>query len=86
MDMLGFASVSSITVICYLAALIIKATPVDNKWIPAVCGVLGGIIGGFAYHIIPSFPSEDPLSSIAVGIVSGLAATGVHQACKKLKK
>lgn len=86
MEILGFASVSSITVICYLAALIIKATPVNNKWLPSICGLLGGILGGLALHINPSFPAQDPLSSIAVGIVSGLAATGVHQACKRLKK
>lgn len=35
MDM-GIASVAAITVICYLLAQLIKATPLDNKWLPGI--------------------------------------------------
>ena len=41
----GIASVAAITVICYLAGVIAKATTLDNKWIPVICGVLGGVLG-----------------------------------------
>ena len=37
----GIASVAGITVICYLAAMAVKATEVDNKWLPVICGVIG---------------------------------------------
>ena len=40
----GIASVAAITVICYLAAQAAKATPINNKWIPVICGVLGGAL------------------------------------------
>lgn len=34
----GIASVAGITVICYLIGRIIKATGLDNKWIPCIVG------------------------------------------------
>lgn len=83
---IGIASVAAISVICYLAGLIVKATPWDNnKLIPIVCGVLGGILGVAAYMLgMPEFPATDYLTAAAVGIVSGLAATGINQAVKQL--
>ena len=80
----GIASVAVITVICYLAAQAVKATALDNKWLPVICGVLGGILGVVALYFMPGYPAEDPLTAIAVGIVSGLAATGVNQVYKQL--
>ena len=35
---------------------------------------------------IPDYPAGDPITAAAVGIVSGLAATGLHQAAKQLSK
>lgn len=82
---LGIATVAAITVICYLAAQAVKATPLDNKWLPVICGVLGGILGVVAlYTGLPNFPATDPLTAISVGIISGLAATGVNQIYKQL--
>lgn len=82
---LGIATVAAITVICYLAAQAVKATPLDNKWLPVICGVLGGILGVVAlYTGLPNFPASDPLTAISVGIISGLAATGVNQIYKQL--
>ena len=34
----GIASVAAITVICYLVGLIVKASGLDNKYIPSHCG------------------------------------------------
>jgi peptidoglycan/LPS O-acetylase OafA/YrhL len=81
----GFAPVMAITVICYLAAVLLKATPLDNKWLPVICGFCGAILGAIAMLIgMQGFPAADWLTAIAIGIVSGLAATGVHQIGKQL--
>ena len=84
----GIASVAAITVICYLVGLIVKAVPgVEDKYIPIACGVAGGVLGvAGLYLALPDFPAKDPLTALAVGIVSGLAATGVNQAVKQLGK
>ncbi len=81
----GIAGVAAITVICYLGAQGVKATTLDNKWLPVICGVLGGILGIVGLYCMPDFPGTDPLTSIAIGIVSGLAATGANQVYKQLK-
>lgn len=80
----GIASVAVITVICYLIGQVVKVSGVDNKWIPIVVGVAGGILGVVGMHVMPDFPAQDYLTAIAVGIVSGLAATGVNQVAKQL--
>lgn len=81
---LGLTSVASITVICYLAALAVKQTPLSNKWVPTICGALGGLMGYFAPRLMSGYPAQDPFTAVAVGIVSGLAATGAHQLAKQL--
>lgn len=80
----GIASVAGITVICYLAAQAVKATNLNNKWLPVICGVLGGILGVVGLYWIPEYPAQDIITAIAVGIMSGLAATGVNQVYKQL--
>ena len=80
----GIASVAGITVTCYLAAQAVKATNLDNKWLPVICGVLGGILGVVGLYWIPEYPAQDIITAIAVGIMSGLAATGVNQVYKQL--
>lgn len=80
----GIASVAAITVIAYIVGQIVKATGLDNKWIPVICGVFGGALGVAGMFLMPDFPASDPITAVAVGIVSGLAATGVNQAVKQL--
>ncbi|MEG1492567.1 MAG: phage holin family protein [Oscillospiraceae bacterium] len=82
----GIASVAVITAICYLAALVVKATALDNKWLPIICGVVGGALGPLAMMTVADFPATDYLTAIAVGIASGLAATGADQIRKQLGK
>ena len=86
MEFETIGSVVGITAICYLAALAVKATPLDNKWIPVICGVLGGILGFAGMFLMADFPAGDYITAIAVGIVSGLAATGSNQVYKQLMK
>ena len=82
----GIASVAGITVICYLAAMAVKATEVDNKWLPVICGLIGGILGVVGMFYMPDFPATDIINAVAIGIVSGLAATGINQVYKQLMK
>lgn len=84
MEMMGIAGVAAITAIVYIVGLAVKATALDNKWIPVICGVAGGALGVAAMFVMPDYPATDVITAAAVGIVSGLAATGVHQIGKQL--
>ena len=86
MEFMGVTSVAAITIICYLAAAIIKSTNLDNKWLPSICGFMGGILGAVALIAMPEFPADDYFTAIAVGIVSGFAATGINQVFKQLRE
>jgi len=83
----GIANVTAITVICYLICEGVKTTKLNNKFVPIIAGSVGAILGlvGFLTHM-PDFPAQDVLTAIAVGIVSGLAATGANQIGKQLTK
>lgn len=81
---LGITGVAAITVICLLIGQAVKATRLDNKWIPIICGVCGMALGIAAMYIMPEFPAKDYITAAAVGIVSGLAATGINQAAKQI--
>ena len=82
----GIASVAGITVICYLIGQIIKATGLSNKWIPCIVGLAGAALGAAGLYLMPDFPATEPLTAVAVGIVSGLAATGVNQLGKQIRE
>lgn len=82
----GIAGVAVITVICYLAGQLVKASGLDNKWIPIICGVVGGILGVLAMRYMPDYPADDYITAVAVGIVSGFAATGINEAVKQIKQ
>lgn len=62
----------------------VKATSLDNKWIPVICGVLGAVLGIVGMFAMPDYPANDYITAVAVGIVSGLAATGGNQVYKQL--
>ena len=47
----GIATVVAITVMCYIVGLIVKASGLDNKWIPVICGVSGIALGIAALYI-----------------------------------
>lgn len=82
----GIAGVAAITAIAYLVGMGVKASALNDKWIPIICGVIGGGLGVVGMHTMADFPAVDYITAIAVGIVSGLAATGVDQAVKQLTK
>jgi hypothetical protein len=83
----GIMTVVAITVMCYIVGLIVKASGLDNKWIPVICGLTGMVLGIAALYMgMPDFPASDPITAAAVGAASGLAATGMDQAVKQLKQ
>lgn len=80
------ATVVSITVICFLIGMGCKASPLDDKWIPIIVGVCGAALGVAGLYVIPDYPAKNVIDAVAVGIASGLAATGIHQIGKQLTK
>ena len=83
----GIANVVAITIIVYIIGLGIRATKLDNKWIPVICGVAGIVLGIMALYIgVPDFPATDPMTAAAIGGASGLAATGADQILKQLNQ
>ena len=81
----GMASVAAITVIAYVIGLTVKASGINNKWIPILCALCGGVLGIVGMFVMPDFPAGDVITAGAVGIVSGLAATGADQMVKQMK-
>lgn len=87
MDITQIGTVLAIVVITYLIGLTAKVIPgVKDELIPVIVGVSGGILGVIGMYVIPDFPAQDLLNAIAVGIVSGLASTGVNQVYKQIGK
>ena len=81
---LGITSVAAITVIVFLVCQLVKATKLDNKWLPVIAGACGAALGIVGMLTMPGYPATDYLTAVAVGIVSGLAATGINQVYKQL--
>ena len=73
----GVATVAAITALVYIVGLAVKATSLDNKWIPVICGAAGILLGIAALYLgVPDFPATDILTAAAVG--------GADQAVKQL--
>lgn len=85
MDITTVGTVTAIVVICYLVGVFVKAIPsIEDKFIPVIVGVMGGILGVVGMFVMPEFPAQDVLNAAAVGIASGLASTGANQVYKQL--
>ena len=83
----GIACVAAITVIAYLVGIGCKAAgAVKDELIPVICGCVGAVLGIAGLYLMPDFPATAAINALAVGIVSGLAATGVNQIYKQLTK
>ena len=83
-----FVAFPAIVVICYLVGIGIKTIGSEklDKFIPVICGVIGAVLGITMFYTIPNFiPADNWANAIAIGIVSGLSATGVNQIWKQLK-
>lgn len=87
MDITTIGTVLAIVVICYLVGLAAKQVKqIPDGCIPVIVGIVGGMIAIPGMYIIPDFPATDVITAIAVGIVSGLASTGVNQIYKQGKR
>jgi O-antigen/teichoic acid export membrane protein len=84
MNITQIGTVVAIVVITYLIGLAAKQIrKIPDEAIPVVVGVAGGILGVVGMYVIPDFPANDILNAVAVGIVSGMASTGVNQIYKQ---
>lgn len=87
MDITQVGTVLAIVVITYMVGLVAKnSMKVKDEVIPVIVGIAGGVLGVVGMYTIPDFPATDILNAIAVGIVSGLASTGVNQVYKQQSK
>lgn len=88
MDILGIAGIPAIVIICYLLGMGLKAWSVwDDTKIPVMMGVFGLCLGLVAFIWCGNLiPTDDPMTAAAIGIVSGLTATGVNQVWKQARK
>ena len=79
MDITTLGTVVGIVAICYVIGLGCKA----YEKIPDIMAVCGGALGVAGLYTMPDFPAGDVINAIAVGMASGLAATGVNQLYKQ---
>lgn len=87
MDITTLGTCVAIVAICYVIGLGCKAAQkIPDSWIPVIMAVCGGLLGALGMNIMPDFPAADYINAVAVGMVSGLAATGVNQVYKQAKK
>ena len=87
MDITTLGTCVAIVAICYVIGLGCKAAQkIPGEWIPVIMAVCGGLLGALGMNIMPDFPATDYINAAAVGMVSGLAATGVNQVYKQAKK
>ena len=78
------STVVAIVMIAFFVGQAVKNTKLDEKWIPSICGFVGGVLGIVGMSVIPGYPANNWIDALAVGIASGLAATGSHQVYKQL--
>ena len=87
MDITQVGTVLAIVVITYLIGLGAKnISTIKDEAIPVIVGVCGGVLGVVGMFVMPDFPAHDILNAVAIGIVSGLASTGINQVWKQAKK
>ena len=85
MDILGITAIPAIAIICYLLGMGLKAWDAwDDRKIPVMMGIFGLCLGLVAYIWCGALiPATDPITAAAIGVVSGLTATGIHQIWKQ---
>lgn len=76
---------SAIVIICYLIGFGVKCSPIKSQYIPVIVGACGAGLGIAGYFSLPEF-APSIMDAIAIGIVSGLASTGINQVYGQLTK
>lgn len=83
-----FAASPAIAVICFFVGFACKKFNNETltRFIPVICGILGAILGIVAFITLPEYiGAANWLCAVAIGIISGLSATGAHQVYKQIK-
>lgn len=94
---LGFTAVPAIVALVYVVCEVFKAfaTITKNqekeenvkKLLPVISAISGLILGLLVFYVSPDLISAtDPFTAAAIGIASGLGATGINQVFKQLSK
>lgn len=83
---MSIISIPTIVVISYLITEVFKLFLKNHKkYLPVIAGCSGAIIALIMYLITPSLLNNvDVFTALALGIVSGLSATGSNQVLKQL--
>jgi len=82
----GIAAVPAVTVLSWLVGEVIKLCGVKTDLVPALCSLAGALLGVAAMYLLPDFPARDVISALAIGAVSGLAATGANEVKNRIGK
>ena len=83
MELIG---IPAIVVISYMITETFKMF-INKKYLPIVAGISGGCLGVLSFVLqIDIMPANDIITALAIGIISGLAATGSNQIIKQIKK
>lgn len=85
-NQIGVAVVPVLIVIAFAAGMLVKAIKwIPDKWIPVICCLVGGLFGVLAFYVgVEGLGATEWITALAIGMASGLAATGLHQAYKQL--
>lgn len=89
MEILGYLAIPAVMIICYAIAEFYKVFVVEEKYIyiPVVVILCGIVVTVFGYVFLIDFTvANNIIEAIAIGIVSGLGSTGVHQLIKQLRE
>lgn len=81
---MNLPQIAAIVLIAFFIGEVVKRTPLDDKWIPVICGFVGGVLGIVGRTVIPELANTNWIDALAIGIASGLSATGAHQIYKQL--
>lgn len=85
--MMELVSIPSVMIISYLVTEIFKLWIKKKKYLPLVAGISGLILGIIIYYIEPEILNTSNIfTSMAKGIVSGLASTGSNEIIKQMRK
>jgi len=89
MNEISFIAFPALVGVIYLVGAVLKAINNEtlDKFIPSICGFVGGVLAIIVYKTIPGYlPADNWLMALYIGIGSGLASVGVNQIYKQFTK
>ena len=88
MDVLGIVGIPAIMILSFVAGMVFKAWKVfDDRKIPVAVMIVGIALGAVVFYCVPALTiANDIITALAIGAVSGMGATCVHQIYKQATK